>query len=95
MQQKLGFRTTGPILSTFDLAQELCRIFDQGRLSRVCAMCADSTELRCSHTQRMNVDENSNQILDHYPRWLRQNEHLKKTCAYAISTLISWLGSFI
>ena len=65
------------------------RIFEQRRLGRVCEHAQTRQSLRCSHTQGIGKDEDSDQtVLDTYARVFKGG-----ACAYAISAKISCTGT--
>ena len=68
------------------------RIVEQRELRWVCAYNQTHKGLRCSHTPSTDIDEDSDENVDVWPRLLRQHFRLLAFYAYAISikNIICW-----
>ena len=58
--------------------------FEQQRLSRACANAQTRQSLRCSHPQRIDVDEGSGKIICPKPRWIRQHGCVTEVFAHML-----------
>ena len=65
-----------------DLVLILYRILKQRRLRRACNNAQTCQSIRCSHSQNLDFDKDSDQILDLLPRFKRQYGHLNEAFAH-------------